>query len=245
MASATAPASAAPTTSIVDDAPPPAVPLWLAIDFDTLWRRDSGYALFSSSHTDSAVGLSLGYDLARLGSRGTLAVVAGWQSESTETNRYVAGPQSAAGATFAAVQDASFHADIFSLGAVARWRLLSWLEPHARVALGAASGSMSLTLSDGTSFSGHAWSPQVSAGAGFRLRSSAMRLQGLPSKPAFAVAATAEGGLIVGAPMAFSLHAPTPADADEAKDRIPTGAIDVGNLGRTQPYLRLSIALLF
>jgi len=59
------------------------------------------------------------------------------------------------------------------------------------------------------------------------------------------VAGAAEGGFIAGAPMAFSLHAPKPSDAQEAKDRIPTGSVDVGKLGRTQPYLRLSIALLF
>lgn len=239
--------AAAEPAAVVGASAEPRVPLQLAVDLDTLWRLDHGYRLFSTSRTASAAGVSAAYDVSRLGARGTLALVAGWQSESSETGGgAVAGDDPRGGAAVASgPTHASFGADVASVGAVLRYRVLPWFEPHARVAVGGAWGDVAVTLSDGTRWSGHAWSPQASAGAGFRLRTTAARLGNLPGKPALAGAVAAEGGFIAGAPMSFSVRPPAPADAKVARDQIALAPVDIGKLDRSHPYLRLTLALLF
>lgn len=230
---------------------PAAPPLQVALDMDSVWRLDSSYRLLSTSRTATAVGVSLAYDVARLGGGGTLAATAGWQSESAGGDPGRGGvpgddgPSPATAGTSGAVERASFQASVVTAGVVARWRLTRWLEPLARVTAGGAWGKLDMGLSDGTRWIGHAFSPQVAAGAGLRVHTAPSRLGALPGQPQIAAAAAVEGGFIAGAPMSFALAPPAPAQPTAAGPALATGTADVGRLGRAQPYLRVTFALLF
>ncbi len=203
------------------------VPLSVALDIDTIWRLDDAYQSFASQRSGTDVGVTASYDVIRLFPRAVLALGLGWHTESLA--RGLPSGESAV--------------DIrtLSLSGVLRWSLWSWLEPHARLALGSAWGTARLNINE--PLEGSAWSPQASAGAGFRLRSKAVIR--LARGFGLGFSAGAEGGFTVGGPMRLRLSRPEPDDEKLAKDRLAAAALDIGRLGRAHPYLRVSLAMLF
>jgi hypothetical protein len=214
--------------TVVERPAEPRLPLTLGIDVQTQWHVDRSYRLFGTSRADAGAGLSAALQVAQLG-RGRLDLGAGvqWSSET---------------ATWEQNNDARRSQVTPSLAAVLRWRVHRWFEPHLRVACDATRATLRLTTGDGVRYEDAVWVPGASAGAGFRLRTSpiTMALGGR----AFAGALIVEGGFHVGPPLSFDLQREAPADKKLAADRIPAAATSVGDLGRTEPYLRISFALL-
>jgi hypothetical protein len=206
------------------------VPLLLSLDAETVWHLDPSYRLFSSDRSDTGGGASFRYDVRRL-LRGTLAIGAGLHGSSNST-RVLEG------------QNAELSIFTPSLSAVMHWPVHRWLEPELRVAVDASWTKMSLSTIDGASLSGRAFSPGASAGAGLILRTSSLATALRGGTLGLAGAFIIEGGFHVGTPLDFDLARSRPADDKLANDQLPTGSTAIGTLGRSQPYLRLSFALL-
>lgn len=223
---------AAPGARAQEPAAEAATRFAVALDVDTLWRLDGAYRLVTRERAGTDVGLSLSYEARQVGRRGALAVELGWHPES------LAEP-------FGGGHHAALDVDRISLAGLLRLRLLPWLEPHARLAVGGAFGTLAIRMQDGGSFEGDAFSAEAAAGAGVRLRSRAATLRNLPGRPRAALAATVEGGFSVGTSMRFAVAPPAPEDEDLARDRLVPDPVDVGRLGRAHPYLRVSAAVLF
>jgi hypothetical protein len=204
---------------------PPALPVAVSLDLETIWRLDGGYRVFSDRRAASRGGASLSYDVTR-GPGPRLALALGYHGES-ETG------------SFAGLGEAGLTVGSGSLSALLRWPLSSWLEPHLRLAadlsranLTIDAGSMSMADAD--------WSAGASAGAGVRLRSGTTRIWSMPGNGLFALALIVEGGFHVGQPLSLELRRQNP-----SSDRITPATTPVGQLGRSHPYLRLSLALVF
>jgi hypothetical protein len=137
----------------------------------------------------------------------------------------------------------------FSGAAIARYALVSWIEPHVRVGFDASRASAQLSqgftsdLSAAGTLSGSDWSSGATVGAGFRVRTQPL-LQVISGR-GIAFAAAVEGGVHAGTPFDLALAPPAPSDEDVAADRIPVAGANLGELSRLYPYLRLSFALAF
>jgi hypothetical protein len=222
---------AARATENVVAQPAPRLPLQLSLDVDTAWHLDSSYRLFSADRSDASGGVSVALDVHRL-ARGTLAVGAGLHGGSDDASLYQGDLQ------------ATLDVSTPSLFATLRWPVRRWLQPHVRLAVDGTWGKLVITPGDGNALVGHAFSPGGSAGAGFSLRTGTLTTALRGGTLGLAGAFIVEGGFHLGAPLNFDLTRQRPADDKLANDRLPAGSTGVGDLGRSQPYLRLSFALL-
>ncbi len=204
-----------------------------ALESQTRWHRDRAYHLFSDDRRHSADGLSLGYDLVRLGERGTLAVGVGWLNESLHGQ-------------WAGQNTGDLDVDTFQSNVLARFSVLPWLAPHVRVALGGARAKVRLSRNNGGAepMTARSWSGTAQVGGGLRARSRAWK-PGTSMLPPLAVSLAVEGGFAFASPLSLSARPTPPSDEDEARDQIPGAAVDLGTLGRSHPYFALSLGLHF
>jgi hypothetical protein len=222
-----APASAQPTVQAQPEAP--RLPLTFSVDMHRQWHLDRGYRLFSGDRSNGDGGVSVLYDVRRLGS-GTLSLGAGLHGNDLT-------------GTVASAHEADLGLLTASLSALLRFSPYRWLEPHVRLAGDLTRGDFGFTTSEGIKFSDHALSPGASLGAGLRLRTGTITTA-LGKGLGLAGALIVEGGFHYGAPLSFDLSPPRPSDEKVASDRIPSSPVSIGSLGTSQPYLRISFALL-
>jgi hypothetical protein len=226
-----------PPPPLVAALPPAPLPLTVSLDLETAWRLDRNYQLFSSSRDASRGGITVSYDVTRPPYGPRLALGLGFHGESSD------GTWTAPGT--AGSGTAGLEVQTGSLSGILRWPLRSWLEPHLRAAADLSHGGLHVRVGS-DALQGSAWSVGASAGAGFRLRTTPVRLLALPGDGLFAFAGVIEGGFHVGQPLSFALARDTPAvSVDGSDDRLPPAATPAGSLGRSYPYLRLSAAMLF
>jgi hypothetical protein len=217
-------------TNVVSRPAEPRVPLTLSIDAERVWHVDRSYQLFGTRRSDVGGGVSAALEVGRF-ARGLLDLGAGvqWSSDTAiweqdnEVQRELVTP---------------------SLAAALRWPVHRWFQPHLRVAGDLTHAKLRVAMGDGAVYADKRWVPGASAGAGFRLRTSAVQTALGGGKFGFAGAIIVEGGLHVGPPLSFDLERQAPADKKLAADLIPAAPTSVGGLGRTEPYLRISFALL-
>lgn len=221
------PALAQPTVSA--PAPEPKLPLTLSVDSHLQWHQDRSYRLFGTDRTGAAGGLSAALEVRRLG-RGILDLGAGLHG----------GGGSSRGGE---IGETDLSLLTPSLSATLRWPVGRWLQPQVRVAADLTWARLRLTMGEGSVLEDRAWSPGASAGAGLRLQTPTMSTGLRGGTWGLAVALIVEGGMHVGAPLSFQVARPKPADEKVAADRIPAASVPVGDLGRVEPYLRISLAL--
>jgi hypothetical protein len=226
---AATPALAEPV--VATQAPPLRLPLTISLDADTQWHLDRSYRLFGTGRTDTAGGVSATLQVRRVAGA-MLEVGAGLHGR--ESGRAVWG----------GVNQAELSELTPSLSALLRWPMHRWVEPHVRLTADVTHASLDLTMGNGLKLGDDVWVAGGSAGAGLRLRTSALSTGLAGGKLGIAFALAVEGGFHVGAPYSFNVAPPKPADDKIANDRIPATATSIGNFGRSQPYLRLSLSLL-
>jgi hypothetical protein len=225
---AAAPALAEPGVST---RPELLLPVTVSLDVETQWHLDDSYRLFGTDRTPTHSGLSASLQAGRLAG-GRLELGAGLHGNTST-------------AAFAGQNEAQLEERTPSLTALLRWSPYRWLEPHLRVAADLTRARLRLTVSNSaTTLEDTVWSPGASAGAGLRLRTGTMTTALNGGRFGIAGALIIEGGFHLGVPYTFSASAPRPGDEKLANDRIPAASTPLGNLGRAQPYLRLSFALL-
>jgi hypothetical protein len=220
----------AQTTLVEQPSAPPRLPLTLSVDAHRQWHLDRSYRLFGTQRSDVTGGISAALQVRRLAG-GFLDLGAGihWSSYNA---RWEQG------------NDAERDEVTPSLSAVLRWPVHRLIEPQVRVAGDLTRATLRLTMADGGVLEAGRWSPGASVGAGLRLRTPVVKTALGAGTVGFAGALIIEGGMHVGAPISFDLARQVPADKKLADDRIPAANVPVGDLGRTEPYLRISFALL-
>ena len=211
--------------------PEPQLLVTVSLDVETQWHLDRSYRLLGTDRTPTHSGLSASLQAGRLAG-GRLELGAGFHGNTST------GP-------FAGQNEAQLEERTPSLSALLRWSPYRWLEPHLRVAADLTRAKLRLAMSNSaTTLEDTAWSPGGSAGVGLRLRTGTLSTALNGGRLGIAGAVIIEGGFHLGLPYAFDVSSPKPSDEKLANDRIPAGSTPLGDLGRAQPYLRLSFALL-
>jgi hypothetical protein len=228
------------------DVPPPPRPKGpvesrfnVGLNLDAVWYTRPSYDLFSKKDVAQNTGLSVGYAVLL---HGPLSVVPeiGFGVDSQSTSGLYAG----------AIQSTTLDTKRFYGGVSVRYALLSFLDPHARLAGGASVIDATIAPGAGDAATGAASvapsltdtkaSPFASLGAGFTLHTPAAALEtnrGALRSLVFGVAV--EGGYVLAKSVDL---APSP---EHPSGRIRTVDAPLGTLERSGPYFRASIVARF
>ena len=169
------------------------------------------------------------WDAKRLERIGTLSLDLGWLTTSTSATQDSSGLQE------------GLKSNLFSLGVSLRHHLFPWLAPFVRVAGGIGRDDLTVGTGAGDLHDKRVFG-QGSVGGGLFLRSPSLRIGSSDSAPQLALIARVEGGYLVGTSTDFTLKS-QPAAASSAP--IATSPVDIGQVGRNAPYLRLSLGIAF
>lgn len=230
-------APANPAASAVADAAPraPSGPVEshfrVQYDTDTVWHTGPSYDYFSKNDLGVSRGATAGYAL-YLDPRLTVVPELGFGIEQDSD----AGP--VLGGT---ISSSSLDAVRVSGGVSGRYALLSFFEPHLRVASGAERLEARMVPRSGPAdVQNSQWSPFLTLGGGFTVHTpgGALRTQ-QGSFGTLVIGLTAEAGYSFAPSMDLST-AP-----EHTVGRIPAVDAKLGAVERSGPYLRIAIALRF
>jgi hypothetical protein len=202
-------------------------PLRFAVAFEsrTFWPLDGAQKRLVGKRAPTGGGLSVQADVFRPDDRVAVRLDLGWTNNSTV--------QTWSGTS----RSENIESDLFVLGASLRYHVLRWLAPYARVSGGL--GRDRLTVVD---MKDRQYFGQATAGAGVFLRTPGLRLWQGSFAPFFGLCGQIEGGYALASGSDFSLQASLPSSTP---DPIPTSDVALGHVGRTAPYLRVSLGLAF
>jgi len=206
-------------------------PLRFAVAFETrtTWLLDDSAKRLAGKRAPTGGGLSLQADILRPDDKLAARLDLGWVTTTSST-----------------FQDNSMlteklETNILSLGLSARYNLLRWLAPYARIAGGV--GWDKLTVGNGASdLHDRQVFGQGSVGAGLSLRSPGLRFWQSPSAPFVGVMGQIEGGYALATGSDFALQS---SPAGSGANTIPTAPVAIGHAGRSAPYLRISFGIAF
>jgi hypothetical protein len=203
----------------------------IGASFDTPWYTKPSYDAFSDKDVANRFGVWLAHDVAALRTDAIVALELGWGTEHEQDGGLRAGTLSTELTTNA------FHA-----GAQLRWAAVSFLQPHARLAAGAALVRMKLDTSDSSGhFKNSGVSPFGSLGLGFTLRTPSRLFEDLRGQLAsLSLGLMLEGGYTLAAPIDFKLGGPATGKRD-----VPIAEPKLGRLERSGPYARASFVVRF
>ena len=214
-------------------------PFAIGVSLDSSFYPDPSYDVYSENDATPRVGLWLAYDVATLRTDAIVAVELGYGHESEES--LVLGGL-----------DTQLDTHLVHAAAQLRWVLLPVLQPHARLAAGAAFLDAELrddgvTYEDGSTgiLDGELFnslvSPFASLGLGVTLRTPTRQFEDAKGNLASLSAGfMLEGGYTLAAPVDVALDGPGPGDQGIAL-REP----GLGELKRSGPYVRGSLVMRF
>ncbi len=201
----------------------------LGLSLDAVWNTDPGYDVFAEDDVTPRFGLWGSYDVAALRDDVFAAIEVGWGHESE--SGHVLG-----------VASTELRTNVAYAGVNLRWVPIDFLQPHLRIAGGAALVDARLqagqTFRDGADgFFEDLISPFGSAGLGFTLRTRTRAFEDRRGKLAsLSFGLMVEGGYTLAAPIEVALDGPGPSSRD-----IPLAEPDLGDLDRSGPYIRVSL----
>jgi len=225
----------APAAAPAPQRPPPAepearrrepaeFPAAAYLNVEQLWNTDPGYDLFDEDNVGGQLGVGLSYDLLSVAPDTVLVAELAYSSESHEAGRLYAG----------AIQSTKLSGHNLLMAASVHHRMLPWIGPHARLALGLSSLKAELKGSefeeqyrDTAKFS----LPFVRLGGGVSVEQTLGRV--------FALGLLVEGGYALGSAFEVELE-PT-----SEQGEIPTEYANLGKLSRSGPYLRTALVVRF
>jgi hypothetical protein len=197
----------------------------LAGHVDSLWHTAKSYDLFSSNDILTTFGASIGYAVLMDGPWSVVPELG-----------FSIGSATSDGNPSSVFRSSELTSNRFYGGVQARYLLLPFLEPYARLAGGAERNEATLTQVTGETLNGSATSPFASLGAGFSVHSVLPKTLSRTSRfPAFVFGVNVEGGYTVARSMSLAL---TP---DGSSPRIPTQDTSLGSLDRSGPYVRVGL----
>jgi hypothetical protein len=201
----------------------------VALETRTNWLLDDSARRLAGKRAPTGAGLSLQADVLRPNDKIAARLDLGWVTTSTTT-----------------FQDNSMLSEkldtnIISLGLSARYNLLRWLAPYARLAGGVGWDKIKVGTGDGDLHDRRIFG-QGSVGAGLSLRSPGLRFWQSPSAPFVGVMGQIEGGYALATGSDLSLQS---SPAGSGASTIPTSPVALGHIGRSAPYLRVSAGIAF
>ena len=201
----------------------------VGLESRTSWLLDDGAKKLAGTHSTPAGGLSLQADVFRPNDQIAARLDLSWVTSTA--NNY----QDGYGISQRLVSN------VLSFGVSLRYNLLSWMGPYARLAGGI--GWDKLTVGSGTtSLHDRQIFGQGSAGAGLSLRSPGLRFSQSAWSPSVGIMGQIEGGFAVASGSDFNLQS-SPSGSEPSA--IPTTAVTIGHVGRSAPYLRVSLGIAF
>jgi hypothetical protein len=205
------------------------LPFGVAGDLRTFWPQDSATRRLVGKKTSDNGGLSISYDVLKVMDRVVARVDLGWGSASNVN----ASPSS--------TDEEKLRTQLVTLGLSLRYHVLRWLAPYARVAGGVGWDKVTVGSASGEWQDKHTFA-HGSVGGGLFLRSPTLTLW--PSHPTFGLAlmGSIEGGYFLAPSSKLSLQASSDPDI---KNPIPTASVPIGTMGRSAPYLRVTVGLAF
>jgi hypothetical protein len=201
----------------------------VGLETRTTWLRDDGAKRLAGKHDPTGGGLSLQADVLRPNDKLAARLDLGWVTTSNSTFQDTTNLEE------------QLETNVISLGLSARYNLLRWLGPYARLAGGVGwdkvtVGSGASSLHDRQVFG------QGSAGAGISLRSPGLRFWQSPSAPTVGVMGQVEGGYALASGSDFSLKS---SPGGSTASPIPTIPVAIGHVARSAPYLRIALGIAF
>jgi hypothetical protein len=201
----------------------------VGLSLELPWHTGASFDLFSPDDVGERFGMWATHDLLALGPRAVLAAGLGFDVESLESKNL-----------FAGALDTELNATVLYATGQARYALTDWLQPHARLSLGAQLIETEMSL-NGTSYENDAEVPYGSLGAGITLRTPDRTFESRHNALAsLSFGLMIEGGYTLAAPVEMSIDGPGPEDREIAL--IEPGLAD---LDRSGPYLRFSLVTRF
>jgi hypothetical protein len=204
-------------------------PIAIGVSWDRPWYTGPSYDLFSDKDVASRFGLWGAYDVASLRTDLIAALELGWGREHAKDDGLLGGSLGSELTT-----------DSFYGGAQLRWVPASWLQPHARLAGGAALVNMALRASS-TEFKDRGLAPFASLGLGCTFRTPSRLFEDTQGHLApLSLGLMLEGGYTLAAPLDFTADGPGPG----ARAIALTDA-KLGRFERSGPYARASFVVRF
>jgi hypothetical protein len=215
----------------------------LAVSLDQygLRRADDGRSMWGGGKDRSARGLEVGYDVWRMSEGTRLAVAINWLTEKqTSDSRFVSSlptPTARLPGLGSRLESHSLHAAV-----ALRWRCNRALQPYLGVAAGGTRSRLSLDENTAYHLDSTASGLIGRASAGLRLQPGFLTVKRV-GVPLFAFALAFEVGALVGTPLEFSTLTPDPPAGE--KQPIAVQPVELGDLGQSGGYGRMSILIAF
>lgn len=204
------------------------LPLSISIEHRTTWPQNSATRRLVGRDTAISTGVSVGYDVFKLTDKLTAKVDLGW-ALLRDMN-----------VSSSSLDEEELRTRLVTLGLSLRFHLFPWLAPYARLAGGI--GWDSLTVGGDTGeWRDKQYFAHGSAGGGITLRSPSVSFW--PTRfPWLGLGLTLsiEGGYYLAPDVRLSLKA---APDPNIEKPIPTAAVPIGEMGRSAPYLRVTIGM--
>ncbi len=200
----------------------------LTLETQTTWPQDSAARRIFGKGAPTATGLALHYEALRPSPNLTAKLDLGWVTTSASNTQ----PSNSANSE-------EYDVNLVTLGISLRYQLLRWLAPYARVAGGMGWDKLSVGNGSGNLEDKHKFG-HVAAGGGVFLRSPGLCVRRSPPSYCVAFIGNIEGGYMVGTSSSWSLRA---SPASGVSDPVPTESVPLGDMGRSAPYLRVSLGV--
>lgn len=200
----------------------------VALETQTTWLQDSAARRIVGKGTPTTVGLALHYEALRPSPSLTVKLDLGWMTSSASTTQ----PNNSQNTE-------TYDTNLVTLGVSLRYQIFRWLAPYARVAGGMGWDKLSVGNGSGNLDDKHKFG-HAAAGGGVFLRSPGLCMRPSTASYCAAFIGNLEGGYMLGTSSTLSLHY---SPASGVSNPIPTEAVPIGDMGRSAPYLRVSVGI--
>lgn len=200
----------------------------VALETQTTWLQNDAARRIVGKGTPTAVGLALHYEALRPAPNLTVKLDLGWMTSSSSTTQ----PTNSGNTE-------SYDTNLVTLGISLRYQIFRWLSPYARVAGGMGWDKLSVGNGSGNLEDEHKFG-HAAAGGGIFVRSPGLCMRPSTASYCAAFMGHVEGGYMVGTSSTLSLHS---SPASGVSNPVPTESVPLGDVGRSAPYVRVSLGI--
>jgi hypothetical protein len=204
----------------------------VAVEGQTRWPQNDAAKRLAGTRAPTSGGLTAQAEVFRPTSQTAVRVDLGWTTSSLLNARENANY---------GTSNERLKTNIITLGLSARYAVLPWLSPYARVAAGIGWDKLQIGENSGALHDRQTFG-QGSAGAGVMVRSPGLRFWQSASAPFVGLLAQVEGGYTVASGSDFALQS---SPSGSSQGTIPTTTVALGHVDRSAPYLRFMAGVAF
>lgn len=204
----------------------------VAIEGQTRWPQNDAAKRLAGTRSPMSGGVTAQAEIFRPTTKAAVRVDLGWTTYS------VLNAQEGANN---GTSNERLKTNVITLGLSARYAVLPWLSPYARLAGGIGWDKLQIGESSGAMHDRQVFG-QGSAGAGIMVRSPGLRFWQSAAAPFVGLLAQIEAGYTVASGSDFALQS---SPSGTAQGTIPTTTVALGHVDRSAPYLRLMAGVAF